>query len=116
MLGIWLIGVTTPNLESRKSFKILIILIVGLIFSASSFSSTSPIIGSILVTYTPDNILNSTIPILVFSIGLTFPFGLILIFSARLIKRVRDRKWWKTIQVITGVFLIANSGYILFAN
>lgn len=115
LIGVWLIGIERffPSIvELKNLFMISILLIIGFVFSASSFATTGPILGVILVGKSQESgMVGLLSPLIAFSLGLSIPVGLLVAFSTRTINRISKRNWWSILQIMTGILLIVNMAY-----
>ena len=110
ILGLWLLGffkVISSNIESKWLFTSLMIGIMLIVFIASSFSGTGPIIGALLVANSESTtLIDTVIPLLIFAIGLIIPIGFIVFFMSKLISKKKEKKWLKIVQLLTGAIVI----------
>ena len=110
ILGLWLLGffnVISSKIESKWLFINLVIGIMAIVFTASSFSGTGPIIGVLLIANSESTtLIYSMIPLLIFAIGLVIPIGLIVFFISKLISKKKEKKWLKIVQMFTGAIVI----------
>ena len=110
ILGLWLLGLfklISQNIESKLLFISLMLGIMSIVFTVSSFSGAEPIIGVLLIANSKStSLIDSVIPLLIFAIGLIIPVGLIVFFMSKLISKKKEKKWLKTVQLLTGAIVI----------
>lgn len=110
ILGLWLLGffkVISPNIESEKYFNNFVFGILCIVFSGISFSGTEPMIGSLLLSQMESSTINELVlPLMIYAVGLTIPFGLILFFLSKRILKSKEKKWMKIMQVLSGTLII----------
>jgi cytochrome c biogenesis protein CcdA len=113
IIGFWLLKLfsfISPEMESKPMFVSLMVGITYLLFIGSSVSGTGPIIGALLVEGAGSESLSSVIiPLIIFALGLVFPLWFIIVFSARLFSKNKEKNWLKVLQMSAGAILIASS-------
>lgn len=103
VFGLWIIGIIKlkdNNIMIKRILSLLLLLIIGIIFSYSALSNTSVIIGNIVVSdMTSDSLI---IPLIGFAFGLFVSVGLILFLTSGFIKNLSEKKWWKIVKISAG--------------
>jgi len=111
VFGLWIIGVITiktNNIVIKQILRMLIVLIIGIVFSYSAISNTDSIFWNIIVSdMSIDGLSSIIIPLTGFAFGLFISVGLILVLTSGLIKKLSEKKWWKIVKVSSGsLFLV----------
>lgn len=74
----------------------------------SSLSSIGPILGMVMISGNLNEELNNTMWLLfTFSLGVIFPFIIILYLAKNQYEKINSKRWWKILQIIiSGILLL----------
>lgn len=93
--------------RGKESSQYLGLLLMGLVFSLTSFTCTTPFVGSILVLSTQGSWLYPILGMLVFSAVFAFPFFLLAIAPQLLAQLPKSGGWLNSVKVVMGFLEIA---------
>jgi thiol:disulfide interchange protein len=93
--------------RGKESSQYLGLLLMGLVFSLTSFTCTTPFVGSILVFSTQGSWLYPILGMLVFSAVFAFPFFLLAIAPQLLAQLPKSGGWLNSVKVVMGFLEIA---------
>lgn len=108
IFSLWLIGLYKSNSRVNMLFHWFGLILISLLITISSFSSTGPILGSLLANPTTED---STIltAFIGFSVGISLFCSIILLLTYRYLDRVKQKNWWNIVTKMTALFLIITS-------
>lgn len=93
--------------RGKESSQYAGLLLMGLVFSLTSFTCTTPFVGSILVFSTQGSWLYPILGMLVFSAVFAFPFFLLAIAPQLLSQLPKSGGWLNSVKVVMGFLEIA---------
>jgi thiol:disulfide interchange protein DsbD len=93
--------------RGKESSQYVGLLLMGLVFSLTSFTCTTPFVGSILVFSTQGSWLYPILGMLVFSAVFAFPFFLLAIAPQLLAQLPKSGGWLNSVKVVMGFLEIA---------
>lgn len=93
--------------RGKESSQYVGLLLMGLVFSLTSFTCTTPFVGSILVFSTQGSWLYPILGMLVFSSVFAFPFFLLAIAPQMLAQLPKSGGWLNSVKVVMGFLEIA---------
>ncbi|MBX7172569.1 MAG: thioredoxin family protein [Pyrinomonadaceae bacterium] len=93
--------------RGKESSQYLGLLLMGLIFSLTSFTCTTPFVGGILVLATQGSWIYPILGMLVFSAVFAFPFFLLAIAPQLLAQLPKSGGWLNSVKVVMGFLEIA---------
>lgn len=93
--------------RGKESSQYAGLLLMGLVFSLTSFTCTTPFVGSILVFSTQGSWLYPILGMLVFSAVFAFPFFLLAIAPQLLAQLPKSGGWLNSVKVVMGFLEIA---------
>ncbi|HRH43599.1 MAG TPA: cytochrome c biogenesis protein CcdA [Pyrinomonadaceae bacterium] len=93
--------------RGKESSQYAGLLLMGLVFSLTSFTCTTPFVGSILVFSTQGSWLYPILGMLVFSSVFAFPFFLLAIAPQLLAQLPKSGGWLNSVKVVMGFLEIA---------
>lgn len=105
-LGLWMVGGLDDVIHSNKN-AFIILIILSIIFGLSSFSSTGPIIGTILVE-SADKPMQTPLIMAAFSLGLIIPIFILLFGFGRKIINWAHKPWWTNLEKVIGLLIFIN--------
>jgi thiol:disulfide interchange protein DsbD len=99
--------VNALNAKANKDDGVLSILLMGLVFSLTSFTCTVPFVGGVMVAATQGDYLWPLLGLMVYAAVFSLPFFLLALFPAALKSLPKSGGWLNSVKVIMGFMEIA---------
>jgi thiol:disulfide interchange protein len=95
------------NAKANEGEGILSVLLMGLVFSLTSFTCTVPFVGAVMVSATRGDWLWPMMGMLAFATAFSIPFFLLALFPAALKSLPKSGGWLNSVKVLMGFLEIA---------
>jgi thiol:disulfide interchange protein DsbD len=112
LFGVFEIGIPTPilnrlNQKARTSDSLAGPLLMGLVFSLTSFTCSVPFVGTVLLNAAKGNFFYPIVGMLAFSSVFALPFFLLALFPQYLAKLPKSGGWLSTVKATMGFLELA---------